>query len=156
MIKNCHNYMHGCPNMTWGNATSEDCLYLNVYSPVEHSAQQHDDVGLLPVVVRPFSHSCGRVRAMTSALTAGIFSVHRSTFRAVRSNGAHQTTRKTTLTKKRRQQAGKTSCSFLQTTVLVCFPLVISAQSAALIDLRACACRNLRFLSLRVIERTIW
>ena len=51
MIKNCHNYMHGCPNMTWGHATSEDCLYLNVYSPVRHSAQEREDAGLLPVVV---------------------------------------------------------------------------------------------------------
>ena len=51
MIKNCHNYMHGCPNMTWGKATSEDCLFLNVYSPVQDSTQPNDDTGL-PVVVR--------------------------------------------------------------------------------------------------------
>lgn len=52
MIQNCHDYMHGCPNMTWGNATSEDCLYLNVYSPAKGSAEQNEDAGLLPVVVR--------------------------------------------------------------------------------------------------------
>ncbi len=52
MIKDCHNFMHGCPNVTWGNATSEDCLYLNVYSPVKGSVQQSEDAGLLPVVVR--------------------------------------------------------------------------------------------------------
>ena len=27
----CHNNMAGCVNWTWSNATSEDCLYANVY-----------------------------------------------------------------------------------------------------------------------------
>lgn len=26
MIKDCHNFMQGCPNMTWSRATSEDCV----------------------------------------------------------------------------------------------------------------------------------
>ena len=47
MIKNCHNYMNGCPNVTWSNATSEDCLFLNVYSPAASPAQAGD--ALLPV-----------------------------------------------------------------------------------------------------------
>lgn len=27
----CHNNIAGCVNWTWSNATSEDCLYANVY-----------------------------------------------------------------------------------------------------------------------------
>ena len=28
MIKDCHNFMQGCPNMTWSAETSEDCVRL--------------------------------------------------------------------------------------------------------------------------------
>jgi carboxylesterase type B len=47
MIKDCHNFMQGCPNMTWSNATSEDCLYLNVYAPESST----DSSPKLPVIV---------------------------------------------------------------------------------------------------------
>jgi hypothetical protein len=30
-VQDCHNYMKGCVNWTWSNATSEDCLYINVH-----------------------------------------------------------------------------------------------------------------------------
>jgi carboxylesterase type B len=49
LIKNCHDFLHGCPNMTWSNATSEDCLSLNVYSPADYGA--HSQPHGLPVVV---------------------------------------------------------------------------------------------------------
>ena len=51
MIKNCHNYMHGCPNISWSNATSEDCLFMNVYAPAQARARE-EPASLLPVVVR--------------------------------------------------------------------------------------------------------
>eukprot|EP01046_Picozoa_sp_COSAG06_P010253 COSAG06_NODE_556_length_14336_cov_8.683290_15_plen_362_part_00 len=53
LIKNCRDFAHGCPNMTWTNATSEDCLSLNVYSPDIDPLGGGDDVNssLLPVVV---------------------------------------------------------------------------------------------------------
>lgn len=47
LIKDCHDFVHGCPNMTWSNATSEDCLTLNVYSP----ARSSDASAGFPVVV---------------------------------------------------------------------------------------------------------
>eukprot|EP01052_Picozoa_sp_SAG31_P010522 SAG31_NODE_578_length_13949_cov_5.041372_13_plen_166_part_00 len=46
-IQNCSN-LDGCPNMTWTNQTSEDCLYLNVYVPRVPTA---DRARKLPVVV---------------------------------------------------------------------------------------------------------
>ena len=46
MIKDCHNFMKGCPNMTWSRMTSEDCLYLNVYAPEGSSPSSG-----LPVIV---------------------------------------------------------------------------------------------------------
>ena len=39
--------MHGCPNMTWGEETGEDCLYLNVYAPAASS----DPTQGFPVIV---------------------------------------------------------------------------------------------------------
>ena len=30
-VTDCKNYMKGCVNWTWSNATSEDCLYINVH-----------------------------------------------------------------------------------------------------------------------------
>jgi para-nitrobenzyl esterase len=31
----CHNNIQGCVNWTWSNATSEDCLYVNVYQSAD-------------------------------------------------------------------------------------------------------------------------
>ena len=48
MVQHCDNPMMGCPNMSWSNATKEDCLFLNVYAP----AQSADPAaGGFPVVV---------------------------------------------------------------------------------------------------------
>ena len=47
MDKNCHNFMKGCPNMTWSATNSEDCLYLNIYAP----ASSTDPEQGFPVVV---------------------------------------------------------------------------------------------------------
>jgi para-nitrobenzyl esterase len=41
----CHNNMAGCVNWTWSNATSEDCLYINVYQAAAASPKPR------PVVV---------------------------------------------------------------------------------------------------------
>ena len=41
----CHNNMAGCVNWTWSNATSEDCLYANVYRSSVNASQPR------PVVV---------------------------------------------------------------------------------------------------------
>ena len=51
-IKSCTN-LHGCPNATWSAATSEDCLYLNVYAPKIGAASHSKGKGAhrLPVVV---------------------------------------------------------------------------------------------------------
>jgi para-nitrobenzyl esterase len=51
MISPCNDYVHGCPNFTWSEATSEDCLYLNVYAP-DNSGKEPDpeDQGF-PVIV---------------------------------------------------------------------------------------------------------
>lgn len=34
----CHNNLAGCVNWTWSNATSEDCLYVNVYKSAAAAA----------------------------------------------------------------------------------------------------------------------
>jgi carboxylesterase type B len=58
MIKDCHDWLHGCPNHTWTEtATSEDCLFLNVYAPAVPASQPPPAAGrnsssaLFPVVV---------------------------------------------------------------------------------------------------------
>ena len=35
LIKDCHDFVHGCPNMTWSNATSEDSDGDDVLSPAQ-------------------------------------------------------------------------------------------------------------------------
>jgi para-nitrobenzyl esterase len=48
MVQHCDNPMMGCPNMSWSNATKEDCLFLNVYAPAKSA---DPEAGGFPVVV---------------------------------------------------------------------------------------------------------
>jgi para-nitrobenzyl esterase len=47
----CQNPMMGCPNLTWSNLTSEDCLFLNVYAPGTTATDQPGVDAAFPVVV---------------------------------------------------------------------------------------------------------
>eukprot|EP01052_Picozoa_sp_SAG31_P022725 SAG31_NODE_1822_length_7193_cov_3.631802_8_plen_177_part_00 len=97
--KDCHNFMKGCPNMTWAATTSEDCLFLNIYAPEDSSEAPG----------APTSTCC--LRAMVNVLSPslqGLALLSLSTFPLVPLSGVRATMSRATPSARQMHRAGRT------------------------------------------------